>query len=213
MGAVNKYADENVFRCFDMCDKSENYKSDSELTEERLFVSLAVLKNMAGLQNVDEDELSKSFTEKFDDSKLSEEFVSEYKDKFKKEQKEEKSRISKNYKAVRRFFYDKKDGNEYGLYKKIYDELGIDLNGDHSKIFGSSDIGNVSYSCPAFHPTLQLVERGVAIHTREFEAQVKSEHAHELIATGAKIIDYQIAKVIGDDERNRRMQADFKEQE
>ena len=109
--------------------------------------------------------------------------------------------------------YDDLKPNPTGLeaIREIYDELGIDLNGDHSKIFGSSDIGNVSYSCPAFHPTLQLVDRGVAIHTREFEAQVKSERAHELIATGAKVIAYQIAKVIGDEERNRRMQADFKE--
>ena len=74
-----------------MCDRLENYKSDSELTEKRLFVSLAVLKDMAETQYIDEDELSESFTEKFDDSKLSEEFVTEDKDKLKKEQKEEKA--------------------------------------------------------------------------------------------------------------------------
>ena len=45
MGVVKKYAYDGVFRCFDMCDIIENYKHD-ELCEEKLFISLAALKDM-----------------------------------------------------------------------------------------------------------------------------------------------------------------------
>ena len=61
--------------------------------------------------------------------------------------------------------------------REIYEELDIDINGDHEKIFGSSDAGNVSFVCPTFHPTLQIVDRGVPIHTREFAQAVKTERA------------------------------------
>ena len=92
---------------------------------------------------------------------------------------------------------------------EVYEELGVPVNGDHSVIFGSSDIGNVSFVCPTFHPTLQLVERGIAIHTREFAAAVKTDRAHECIETGAKIIGLQVAKIFSDEKRIAAMKADF----
>lgn len=96
--------------------------------------------------------------------------------------------------------------------REIYEELDIDINGDHEKIFGSSDAGNVSFVCPTFHPTLQIVDRGVPIHTREFAQAVKTERAHEAIALGANVIALQIAKIFGDENRIKQMKADFEAQ-
>ena len=96
--------------------------------------------------------------------------------------------------------------------REVYEELGIDINGDHEKIFGSSDAGNVSFVCPTFHPTLQIVDRGVAIHTREFAAAVKTDRAHDTIALGANVIALQIAKIFGDANRIKQMKADFEAQ-
>ena len=96
--------------------------------------------------------------------------------------------------------------------REVYEELGIDINGDHEKIFGSSDAGNVSFVCPTFHPTLQLVDRGVAIHTREFAAAVKTDKAHEIIGLGANVIALQIAKIFTDETRVQQMKADFEAQ-
>lgn len=96
--------------------------------------------------------------------------------------------------------------------REVYEELGIDINGDHGKIFGSSDAGNVSFVCPTFHPTLQIVDRGVPIHTREFAQAVKTERAHEAIALGANVIALQIAKIFGDENRIKQMKADFEAQ-
>lgn len=97
------------------------------------------------------------------------------------------------------------------VLREVYEELGIDVNGDHDKIFGSSDAGNVSFECPMFHPTLQLVERGVAIHTREFADAVKTDKAHECIKQGAEIIALHIAKIFGNEENIKAMKADFEQ--
>lgn len=95
------------------------------------------------------------------------------------------------------------------VLREIYEELDIDINGDHEKIFGSSDAGNVSFVCPTFHPTLQIVDRGVPIHTREFAQAVKTERAHEAIALGANVIALQIAKIFSDENKIKQMKADF----
>ena len=108
--------------------------------------------------------------------------------------------------------YDNLKRNPAGeaLLTEVYNELGVDINGDHDEIFGSSDAGNVSFACPTFHPTLQLAERGVALHTKEFASLVKTPKAHECIETGADIIALQIAKIFSNEENIRKIKEDFK---
>ena len=67
--------------------------------------------------------------------------------------------------------------------REVYEELGIDINGDHEKI-----------------------------HTREFAAAVKTDRAHDTIALGANVIALQIAKIFGDENRIKQMKADFEAQ-
>lgn len=92
---------------------------------------------------------------------------------------------------------------------EIYDELGIEVNGDPDKIFGSSDAGNVSYVCPAFHPCLQVTDFDTPIHTRGFADAMKTDCAHDRLVDGAKIIALQIAKIFSDEEKIAAMKADF----
>lgn len=93
--------------------------------------------------------------------------------------------------------------NEPGLavLKEVYNELNLPLNGDPETVFGSSDAGNVSFVCPTFHPCLQVADKGIAIHTREFAQLMKSERAHEALQTGARVIAYQICKIFSDEQR------------
>lgn len=85
---------------------------------------------------------------------------------------------------------------------EVFGDLGIEyIKEDHDEIFGSSDIGNVSFACPTFHPTLKLVERGIKVHTREFVAAVKTPAAYENLERGANVIALSIAKVFTDEER------------
>lgn len=85
--------------------------------------------------------------------------------------------------------------------QEVFEELSIPVNGDPDAIFGSSDAGNVSFVCPTFHPCLQVVDRGIAIHTRAFAQAMKTERAHQALVTGAKLIAYQTAKVFGEGKR------------
>jgi len=114
-------------------------------------------------------------------------------------------------KEVTAAMYDNMNNNPVGVEAmgEVYEELGLPVNGDHDAVFGSSDIGNVSFVCPTFHPTLQLVDRGIAIHTREFVDAVKGEKAHRCIADGAKIIALHAAKIFSDEERIAAMKAAF----
>ena len=93
--------------------------------------------------------------------------------------------------------------------EEVFGELGLELNGNPDKLFGSSDIGNVSFECPSFHPTIQLAPIGVPIHTREFLACIKGEQANKCIEDGAKLIALTIGKIFTDEEKIKQMKADF----
>ena len=107
--------------------------------------------------------------------------------------------------------YDNLLANQTGddALREVFHELNIPLNGNPEVIFGSSDIGNVSFKCPTFHPCLQVVEKGIAIHTREFAAAMKTERAYQALVDGAKLIAFQIAKIFSDEEKIMKMKADF----
>ena len=107
--------------------------------------------------------------------------------------------------------YDNLVPNRTGLesLEEVFRDLGLPLNGDPSIIFGSSDVGNVSFVCPTFHPCLQVVDRGVAIHTRAFASAMKTERAHRALADGAALIACQIARIFSDPQRIRGLKEDF----
>lgn len=106
-------------------------------------------------------------------------------------------------------YYDLKP-NEVGerILRETFDELGIKET-DNRITFGSSDAGNVSYVCPTFHPTLQIVNEGVRLHSKEFEAAVRSDRAHEAIALGAKVIALSIVKMFCDEKNIENMKKCF----
>lgn len=56
------------------------------------------------------------------------------------------------------------------------------------KAEGSSDIGNVSFRCPAIHPSIAITEEWVPLHTEKMTNLVKLEKSKDAIVNGAKII-------------------------
>ena len=110
--------------------------------------------------------------------------------------------------------YDNLKGNESGTsaLEEVFGELDLPLNGDTERIFGSSDAGNVSFVCPTFHPCLQVTEKGICIHTRGFAEAMKTERAHQALATGARMIAYQVAKIFSNPARITAMKDDFYKQ-
>ncbi len=53
---------------------------------------------------------------------------------------------------------------------------------------GSSDVGNVSYHCPAIQPLLTIGDTFYALHTPEFREETLKEPAHQAIADGGKLL-------------------------
>lgn len=108
-------------------------------------------------------------------------------------------------------FYDNIKLVPFGNEKltEVYEELGLPITDGEEEIFGSSDTGNVSTVCPVFHSTLQVVDKGVAVHTREFAEAMKSERAHEALATGAQIISHLIIKLLSDESNMERLKREY----
>ena len=65
---------------------------------------------------------------------------------------------------------------------------------------GSSDVGNVSYHCPAIQPLLTIGETFYALHTPEFREETIKEPAHQAIADGAKLLGSLVLQALTDEE-------------
>ena len=65
---------------------------------------------------------------------------------------------------------------------------------------GSSDVGHVSYHCPAIQPLLTIGETFYALHTPEFREETIKEPAHQAIADGAKLLGSLVLRALTDEE-------------
>jgi amidohydrolase len=75
---------------------------------------------------------------------------------------------------------------------------------------GSTDVGNVSYRCPAIQPVISITGENLCLHTREFAgATIKSE-AFSAMKTGAHILTLLALKVLRDGEFRKKVQDEFK---
>ncbi len=92
---------------------------------------------------------------------------------------------------------------------KVFEELGVPALASHPAL-NSSDVGNVSWKCPALQPEFDISD-GVFIagHTREFLAASISPATHPKIVTGAKILAKSVLSVLTDDALAAEIRADF----
>lgn len=74
---------------------------------------------------------------------------------------------------------------------------------------GSSDIGNVSYRCPAFHPSIAITDKKVALHTSEMTDIVKSKKSEVAIVNGTKIILGFIGEILDKPELLKKIKCEF----
>lgn len=95
------------------------------------------------------------------------------------------------------------------IIESIYEELGIKVDKSHIMPLGSSDIGNLSYKCPAFHPVIAVTDTPMAIHTKEFAACMTTEKTKWAIENGAKVIATFIVRSLYDESIIANMKKDF----
>jgi amidohydrolase len=89
--------------------------------------------------------------------------------------------LGEKYDSLRRIL----SGEKY--LEKIYRDLGLELTDTSHQIGGSSDIGNVSSRCPAFHPYISIGEEFNG-HTIEFAEAMTTERTHKAILDGGELI-------------------------
>ena len=94
------------------------------------------------------------------------------------------------------------------VISETFAELGVPIESSDA-LFGSSDIGNVSFKCPAFHPVLKVCD--ASLHTADFAKNMKSDELHDAIQTGALLISYTIAKIFSNRTLYDEMWAQFHE--
>lgn len=102
-------------------------------------------------------------------------------------------------------------GNAAGesLIEAAFKEAGVSLCDDEDENKASSDIGNLSYRCPAFHPTLAITDESINLHTREFAAIMKEPATEKAIVQGAKIISLAILNAVFDPALLEAIKKDF----
>ena len=83
-------------------------------------------------------------------------------------------------------------------FAKNLEALGRDIDPYQDKIFGSTDMGNVSYMIPSIHPIIAVSPIGVPIHTVEFEAYAKSEKAHQAMIDGATAMAWTVVDLLSE---------------
>jgi len=97
------------------------------------------------------------------------------------------------------------------LLEGLFAEFGIPVT-EIEGFMGSSDVGDVSYKCPAVQPEMDICGRNVEAHTREFAEATTTEIAHEALRSGAKIIVRSALEVLLDEKLRERMWEDYKKE-
>ncbi len=110
--------------------------------------------------------------------------------------------------------YDSMNQNERGgthLIEEVMTELGIDFEPGPADIGGSSDIGNVSFQCAAFHPKLRLAGEEKVCHSKEFAAAMLEPTIEKTIRDGAGIIGGTLLHVMDEPQVMTDIVAEFRE--
>ncbi|MGE5559443.1 MAG: M20 family metallopeptidase [Chloroflexota bacterium] len=77
---------------------------------------------------------------------------------------------------------------------------------------GSTDVGNVSYVCPAIHPSIDVGGAELKGHTREFAAACVSDTGHRGLRRATEALALLALDVLGDADFRAAVQRSFEEQ-
>lgn len=95
------------------------------------------------------------------------------------------------------------------ILEELFSDLGIETIDKSNIIGGSSDIGNVDYVCPAFHPYISIGE-DFGTHTVEFANAMKNEKTYEAILKGGEIIARFVTRMYEEPELLKKIKEEHK---
>lgn len=95
------------------------------------------------------------------------------------------------------------------VVKSGFDSVGLKL-AEKERQGGASDVGNVSWRCPAIQPLLSIIDSPVVpLHTAELEAATRSELGHERLVAGTKVIAYTALRFFTDPKLRDEVKREF----
>ena len=74
---------------------------------------------------------------------------------------------------------------------------------------GSTDVGNVSYRCPAIQPLIAITNEPYVLHTVEFAQATRRPEAHRAMASGAEVLTLLALRTLCDDAFRKEVQEGF----
>ena len=74
----------------------------------------------------------------------------------------------------------------------------------------SSDVGNVSYRCPAIQPLIAVTEKNMALHTVDFRNACRTDRAHQAMLSGAAVLTELFLKVYNEPDFAQNVQETWK---
>lgn len=97
------------------------------------------------------------------------------------------------------------------LLEGIFAEFGVNVT-EIDGFMGSSDVGDVTYKCPALQPEMDISGKSIEAHTRAFAEATTTERAHEALKTGAKVIARSALEVLLNPDLRKRMWEDHQKE-
>ena len=97
-------------------------------------------------------------------------------------------------------------------YERHADALGLDVGREPRQVGASTDMGNVSYTVPAIHPSF-TIEAESSNHTPGFTAAAGSEDAHARTLLAAKALCLTALELYADPERLAAAKREFETRE
>ena len=82
------------------------------------------------------------------------------------------------------------------LIEEVMADMGLDFEPGAAALGGSSDIGNVSYQCAAFHPKFRPRGEEKVCHSKEFAAAMLEPTIEQTIVDGANIIGRTLLNLV-----------------
>jgi amidohydrolase len=93
--------------------------------------------------------------------------------------------------------------------RDIVEALGFRVSSSASPAAGSSDMGNVSYRCPAIQPLLPITDESFSLPTPEFAGATIRAQAHDALLLGAEALGAMALRVLNDPPLREAIREDF----
>lgn len=94
------------------------------------------------------------------------------------------------------------------LTEDVLERLGVECTRGHQPN-GSTDVGNVSYKCPAIQPEFAITPQDIPLHTRELTAATMCDEGHRSLIVGTKAIAEICLEVIMDGDLRKKIKDEF----